>query len=270
MVYNEKLAVAIKSAGKVLREFKDTVFIPFGSEYSILIKNLNTVRALVKVSIDGQYIDESGNGFIVGANNDIELERFLRNGNLNAGNRFKFIERTDRVEQSRGIGVEDGIVRIEFQYEKPALKPIWSPTLFDHYRHYYDAKDYWTCTNTSAVYGSLQPQGLAQNTGAVGLRAFNSVGASGERVQLSSQTVNDAGITVPGSVSTQRFVSVSGFPVEDTKHVVILRIFGETESGKRVETPVTVKTKQRCSTCRHVNKSGAKFCSECGTALELV
>ena len=54
MMYNNKLAVAIKSAGKVLREFnKDEVYVPFGNEYSIFVKNMNSVRALVKVSIDG-------------------------------------------------------------------------------------------------------------------------------------------------------------------------------------------------------------------------
>ena len=49
MMYESKLAAAIKVNGKVLREFnKDTVYIPFGSEYSILLKNLNTKRAIVE------------------------------------------------------------------------------------------------------------------------------------------------------------------------------------------------------------------------------
>jgi len=42
MMYESKLAAAIKVDGKVLREFKDTVHIPFGSEYTVLLKNLNT------------------------------------------------------------------------------------------------------------------------------------------------------------------------------------------------------------------------------------
>jgi len=53
-MYSNKLAVAIKSAGKVLREFnKDEVYLPFGKEYSIFIKNMNSHRALVKVTVDG-------------------------------------------------------------------------------------------------------------------------------------------------------------------------------------------------------------------------
>jgi hypothetical protein len=35
MMYSNKLAVAIKANGKVLREFKDEVYIPFGQEYSL-------------------------------------------------------------------------------------------------------------------------------------------------------------------------------------------------------------------------------------------
>ena len=52
-MYNSKLSVCIKAAGKVLREQKDQVYVPFGSEYSIYLKNLNTVRALVRINLDG-------------------------------------------------------------------------------------------------------------------------------------------------------------------------------------------------------------------------
>ena len=54
MMYNNKLAVALKANGKVLREQKDKVYVPFGTEYTILIKNLNTVRASFTIEIDGQ------------------------------------------------------------------------------------------------------------------------------------------------------------------------------------------------------------------------
>ena len=53
-MYNNQLVASLKANGKILREFKDTVYIPFGSEYSFLLKNLNTTRALVNVFIDGE------------------------------------------------------------------------------------------------------------------------------------------------------------------------------------------------------------------------
>ena len=128
MMYESKLAVALKSAGKVLREFKDTVYVPFGSEYSIFVKNMNSVRALVSVSIDGEDVGD-GTQFIVDANDSVDIERFIKDGNFNKGNRLKFIERNEAVEDHRGIGVEDGLVRVEFQFERiiPTYVPYVEP-----------------------------------------------------------------------------------------------------------------------------------------------
>ena len=38
MMYANKLVASLKANGKILREFKDNVYIPFGSEYSFLLK----------------------------------------------------------------------------------------------------------------------------------------------------------------------------------------------------------------------------------------
>jgi rRNA maturation endonuclease Nob1 len=43
-----------------------------------------------------------------------------------------------------------------------------------------------------------------------------------------------------------------------------------TKGGKQVLKAITVKTKTKCHTCGTTNKSGVKFCRECGTSLELV
>jgi len=44
-MYKEQMVAAVKVGGKVLRENGETVVLPFGSEYSVYLKNLNTVRA---------------------------------------------------------------------------------------------------------------------------------------------------------------------------------------------------------------------------------
>src|ERR1700722_6153234 len=97
-MHSNKLVVAIKTAGKVLREQGDKVYLPFGSEYSIFLKNLNSVRALVRVSLDGQSVTD-GEDLVVNGNSSLDLERFLKKGNMENGNRFKFIERTAKEEQ---------------------------------------------------------------------------------------------------------------------------------------------------------------------------
>ena len=117
MMYAHKLAVAIKCNGKVLREDGDVVRLPFGSEYSILINNVSSQRAAVTVSIDGQNATEDVR-LIIDGNSSTELTRFIKSGNLQSGNRFKFIERTTSIEQHRGVGITDGLVRVEFEFEQ--------------------------------------------------------------------------------------------------------------------------------------------------------
>ncbi len=108
MMYNQKLVASLKANGHILREFKDTVYVPFGSEYSILLKNLNTTRAMVNVYIDGTNIVEGG--LVLNAGQEVDLERSIVNGNLTAGNRLKFIERTKSIEDGpRGIKLEDAV-----------------------------------------------------------------------------------------------------------------------------------------------------------------
>lgn len=271
-MYNQKMAVAIKTKGRVLREFKDTVLLPFSSEYSILLKNLNTVRALVNVFIDGENVVPGG--LVLNAGQEIDLERSIKNGNLSEGNRFKFIERTGAVEQHRGVKLEDGIVRVEYQYEM-----VWKPTYLTNNNLIGVA--YGNSSKSYNVGGVLRTADFSKGealkahaTSAVNQYcAANNIRSFSAEVHDGAATmdsfVNDAGITVPGSHSSQKFQTTTGFPTEVEKHTIVLKLLGETANNKPVQKPVTVKHKPECKTCGKLNKATAKFCSECGTALQV-
>jgi len=250
MMYNQKLVASIKSKGKVLREFKDTVYIPFASEYSILLKNLNTTRAVVNVFIDGENVVPGG--LVIDPGRTVDLERWIKNGNLSEGNKFKFIERTSAIEDGpRGIKLEDGLIRVEYQFEipRPIPKiPTWSST-----------------TLTRGISGSTgdwaSPMGATYSTNA----SLNSMNVTASAASFKNET----GITVPGSKSTQSFQHVTVGALESTVHNIVLRLVGDLGDNKPVEKAVTVKAKPKCVTCGKQNKAHAKFCSECGTALEI-
>ncbi len=254
-MYKNKLVVCLKKDDKVLREQNETVKIPFGEEFSILIKNLNSVRALVKIEIDGQDI---GNGikFIINPNSDFNIERYITNGNLSEGNRFKFIERTSKIENYRGIKAEDGLVRVEFQFEK--ITQVVLPYYYDHtwqYPPYYGYPPYYVSSQISPFMRTLHEGGLPNG------------------IPYASSVVNDEnniGITVPGSISSQEFIQGESFSVENEKHIIILKLLGETECGKRITHAVTVKKNQKCQSCGYVNNNKNKFCAECGTSLEII
>lgn len=254
-MYDNKMVVAIKNNGKVLREFKDTVLVPFGSEYSVLLKNLNTVKALINIFIDGENVVPGG--LVLAAGQEIDLERSVKNGNLTEGNRFKFIERTTNIENGpRGAKLEDGIVRIEFEFEvqKPLILkrsmigPIFASGSSDHSTgDWKDSALLGTTLNVNSVMRSSAVTGQSANT----------------------TPVNDVGITVPGSKSEQRFQEAAWFQTDQVKHNIVLKLLGETADNKRVTEPITVKHKPECITCGKKNKATAKFCSECGTSLTI-
>lgn len=286
-MYSDKLVVAVRANGKILREHKDLVYLPFGAEYSLLIKNKNSVRAKVRVEIDGQDATE-GVSLIVPANGSIDLERFIKSGNLEQGNRFKFIERTKKIEDGpRGIGAEDGLIRVEFEFEHvtPVYRPQIGPSVYDTllrnatFGQAQPMNVYYSSTPTAGSVGSGVTWGSITSSIATGATLSVASGSIAQNAALSQtfdsfQTAdeapkNDVGITVPGSVSDQKFETGSWFPTDGVKHVMILKLLGEVE-GKVVEKPVTVKHKPTCVTCGTVNKANAKFCRECGTALSIV
>lgn len=302
-MYESKLVASLKANGKILREFKDTVYIPFGSEYSFLLKNLNTTRALVNVFIDGE--DMTPGGLVLNAGQEVDLERSIKGGNLREGNRFKFIERTSAIEDGpRGVKLEDGLVRIEFQFEKPPLrvtelpdwqkKSIFGPIYGNHggivgsngSSEYPNTVDKFTnefgtysqvnvngalrgidyskgesmkLTASGAINSTLQSMNISVTSAHDGMATMDSYVAS----------MNDVGITVPGSKSTQSFTTTYMNAMEAEKHTIVLKLLGETSDNQPVTKPVTVKHKPKCVTCGKQNKATAKFCTECGTALEI-
>lgn len=297
-MYGNKLAAAIKVNGKVLREFKDTVYIPFGSEYSILVKNLNSVRTVVNIYLDGDNVVPGG--LVINPGQEIDLERWIKNGNLSEGNKFKFIERTQAIEDGpRGIKLEDGLIRIEHQFEKHPLQDWFTlnrginnhSTLYKS-SEYAGVTDKFTVTASGATYssngtvsqmnvnGSLRGVDYSQNGAAMqasAAAAINKVVPTMDAHDGSAtmdwmdmhQSVNDVGITVPGSKSTQKFTETTMGVMETEKHSIVLKLLGKTPNNKPVLQPVNVKMKPKCQTCGKQNKAHAKFCTECGTHLEI-
>jgi hypothetical protein len=307
MMYESKLVASLKANGKILREFKDTVYIPFGSEYSFLLKNLNTTRALVNVFIDGE--DMTPGGLVLNAGQEVDLERSIKGGNLTEGNRFKFIERTSAIEDGpRGVKLEDGLVRIEFQFEKPPMRVselprnIFNDINFGSLSGSIGSSEYTGVTDkySKSINNSwIQSSGTSYSTNVNGAMRGVDWSQNGQATaQAASASIdnycatngiinkieahdgmatmdwmeapkNDVGITVPGSKSTQKFTTTYMNALETQKHTIVLKLLGETEDNKLVLKPVTTKHKPKCVTCGKQNKATAKFCTECGTALEI-
>jgi hypothetical protein len=247
-MYQNNLVATVKVGGKILRENQSTVAVPFGSEYSIYLKNLNTVRALVTITIDGK--DVTAGGLVLNPKMHLDFERSLSNNNLTHGNKFKFIERTSAVEEHRGIGAEDGLIQIEYKFEVPQPSPFRSRPSFSG--------------------ESLRSAKLTKSSGpsaSIGTRSVD-MSETSYSYEFPVDAINEAGITVNGSESKQSFIEVASFPTETAAHVIVIKLKGAVQ-GKKIVAPITVQHKPKCDSCGKVNKATANFCVQCGTGLQV-
>jgi len=279
MTYKDHFVVEVKSNGKILRVKDDAVFLPFGSEYTLLLKNLHTRRASVDVSIDGEDVLDH-HSLILDANSSTELQGFLR-GNV-AKNSFKFIQKTEKIQQHRGDKADDGLIRVAFAFEKPKPEPWIKDTIKEmkevhHYHHqdytYYPYVD-WTKSTYGSSAGSPMDQSIYSMNSTVESKSdipdsdVRRITIDSLGIQNKSEVPNiDEGITVKGSQVNQQFNYSSIGQLEEA-NVIVIALKGITQTGSTVSKPVTTQGKLTCSSCGTKNKSSFKFCSECGTFLE--
>jgi hypothetical protein len=217
---------------------------------------------------------------VVNANQEIDLERFVKD--LSKGNKFKFIERTAGIENGpRGIKVDDGLIRVSFKYEK--VYPMFTNAILrGNTYNTYSNPSQWV-GGASGSLGGMQfdnnvtcsatggwTQGAVDKAAFINQTSVTSKGfAQAQSAQLSAKPQSEVGITVPGSLSEQKFTTVSNFQTEAEEHVMVLRLAGDLGQNP-VTKPVTVKAKPKCVTCGRTNKATSKFCVDCGTSLQIV
>jgi len=277
MTYKDNFVVEVKHKGKILRIRDGAVYLPFGSEYSLLLKNLNSRKVSVKVHIDGQDVLDYSS-LILEPNSSTELEGFL-SGTV-ARNKFKFIQKTKEVQDHRGDRVDDGLVRVEFAFEKekPEIRKIITER-HEHHHHHYDYYHWWP--RFTYTWDSKTKCGSDGSSGGV-MRSIAETNSGGDEQNISyccnniqmdslgieslGQPLDDEGITVKGSECYQSFRYGTIGELEQSK-VIVINLKGMADSGSQVEKPVTVKDKLTCPSCGTKSKSTFKFCPNCGTFL---
>jgi hypothetical protein len=254
MVYQNKFVASVKVGGRILRERDaENVYLPFGSEYSILLKNLEGRRASVSIEIDGTDVLD-GHTLILYPNQTMELERFILNGNLSTGPRFKFIEKTEQISEHRGDKIDDGIVRISYQFEEHSFnirKKSILPTYGDHTYHTYGG-------HSRGMFDSEPTRGMTYNS--------NQSNVVGQSSNIVTDSLSDDGITVKGSDSGQQFQYGHIGTLESTIHTICIKLHGTHDKGV-VHAPITIQSKKKCEVCGTTNTSRNKFCGSCGNNL---
>lgn len=126
MVYNSQFVLCVLVNGHVQKELRNgTVKLPFGCEYGIRLRNKhNDRRAVVKIFVDGENV--SGNGYIIPANDAIDIER-----HNDRDRAFKFVdldspEAVDAGKNGPNYDKEKGVIEARFYLERE--RKIYHPT----------------------------------------------------------------------------------------------------------------------------------------------
>ena len=278
MVYCEKFVAIIVCNGKIVREVRsngqDVVPLPFGQDYSIRLKNLHSRRAAVKITIDGKDVVD-GKKIILDVDETTELEGFMDGHTVK--NRFRFIKHTKDTKEFRGERIDDGIVRIEWQFEEeyiPPKKIIHEEHYYHHYDYYHH--DYWWPHTPQWPSKRWNDIIFTNNTSAdKGISGINNVSYSANVDTFSSNITRDInadslddGFTGKGSQTKQEFSRGYVGKLESQKHVIVIQLKGTDKQSKPIKKVVTTKDKLQCVNCGHQCKSSMQFCPECGSFLE--
>ena len=284
MVYSSKFVAVVVNKGQIVRELRedsdDVIRLPFGSDYSIRLKNLHSERAVVNIEIDGQDVLD-GSQIVVSPNETADVEGFMEGSTVHK--KFRFIEKTQQISEHRGDFVEDGIIRISYQFEKPK-PPIKLP--YYPYDYYWRRRPYWD-SRLNKRYGRRHSDniniyddghsvdidavvdnstfGATADCGTQGIMRKCSLNDKISPEPTIKSAVNDDGITVAGANTYQSFNTTHVGLLETQSHSIVIRILGQTKKGKKFQRPKITRRKIQCPTCGTRSQSSIKFCSNCGT-----
>ena len=299
MVYSEHLSVAVVSGNKIVREVRtngeDVVPLPFGTDYGLRIKNHSTKRAVVSVEIDGKDVLD-GKQLIVEANDTCNLEGFMEGYTVR--NKFRFIKTTEATKEHRGDFIDDGLIRVSWQYEEPYNPPKTKTTEEHHYHHHHD-HHYWddyfepykwpkypkrypwespfysstteadNATHDSDSTECSSPLKSIRNKDSVKPQSFyRNIETSA--VGIGDSVANDSledGFTAQGSQTNQDFGRGYVGQLESEKHVIVLKLKGTDQKNQPVVKVISTRDRISCPSCGKKNKSGVQFCPRCGTGL---
>ncbi len=277
MAYSNRFVVNVLVNGQIQKELQSgQVGIPFGSEYALRFRNKHNRRACVKFFIDGENV--SGNGYIIPANDYVDIERHHA-----IDRAFKFVELDSLEAQDAGkngpnIDGSKGVVEARFYLEK---KNKWVQKPIEHHWHYYNT---WPTLNNPYVppaapgYSCDQPEystwsNCSNDASGSTLRSCSASDSIPEKITISDKIPSvilcsvppmQDGVTVEGNSTGQCFSSAH-INLEDNFTTIKIVLKGIAQEECRPIVPVPQGS--YCTNCGAKRDKKAKFCGQCGTKL---
>jgi len=211
--YAQKFVVSVLGPKDLpLREKSDSgdrsITLPFDSEYKLrLINKHQNLRARVQVKIDGMDVSP-GREFILAAGQSLDLERFILDGDLAKGNKFKFMS----LEKGAATGeIQDptsalnGRIEVRFWRELTEMeKMLRYKMVFKSNSGGYKSPD-WPGADVSGMLYSGPYTTTYTNCVNPGVGGASYGAHTVEALNAKVETESSAGATTLGGLSNQQF-----------------------------------------------------------------
>ena len=237
-MHKNNFLVHIKCNKKLLKENSDIVQIPFDSNYSIVMKNMDSRRCIVSIQIDGKSI---GNDLVLNGNQLLNLKRFIENND--SGNKFKFVKKES--ESTKSLDIDQGFIRIEVKWEKPKINNYFEnsepyiykfrPIPYISWNQYPPQYDGPLChkenTGSEDMYKTVVSKSATIDNEIVYVKIPepNERVFRNSNVDFSSQKLEE-GITVKGKKCDQKFVTDTIGELEQNSIVFVFKLMGYEEN----------------------------------------
>jgi hypothetical protein len=258
-MFKNQIVVLVKKDGQPLRETDGKfIYLPFNSEYSLELKNQSFKRAVASIKIDGTDVlgmDE----IILPSYGTVNVERFITNGDLSKGKKFKFVPLSNSKVQDPA-SPENGLVEIEVWFEKqPDEIKIWYSPPRPYITYPWDSGS-WTYSHGTNFCGQ-QTNSIKRQSSAPMSAMYCSANIITDSVSQ-NVGVNQVGATVEGERSSQSFsrgyFGQKEYPSTTFKFWL-----------RGVEQEVTTVDKLYCTSCGKKSRFDYKFCPRCGAPMQI-
>lgn len=231
-MYRNKFVVVVIVDGKIQQETASgTCEIPFGSQYTIRLRNRNSKRAVCNLYIDGENV--SGGGFIIEANSHVDIERPVHS---NRKFLFDSIDSENAYDQGKNAHFENynhGLIEAKFALER-VYQPYYTPNSYTLNSGLNNPNLLVTGAINSNHLHDAQPP--ISGTIKYGSDCFSSKSLlRSNNMQITSTSANFAGVTLEGDKSNQTFTTTN-FVDDGDWTTVRLRLRGVHETVKDSDT----------------------------------
>ena len=281
-MHTNKVTLAVLVDGKSLYEDKDKIYMPFGTEYELFVKNDNSFDVKVEIKLGLTFSDDI---FLIQANTKRTIKGFSHQG---AFYKYKFIEKIKEIKKAQPFNnacdnlLSFNIYRCDIGsclLERPSLV-INKPTVTFNDNDPFSIKKPLTDFDSLIKNKTSIPQYIDENREDIKevREGINNILKQNRNIKDNLNSI--ANSSTPSLNSDQNSSDISGFhafgePTDERitskpqNHNLLFsgffNILGVDDYDNRIYKPLFSKDNLKCSVCHSKARLKDRYCSVCGS-----